>query len=255
MSRRKARDRGEQDRDHDHATDQIAYAAPTPHPALQMPIMRALTCIAILTLVFAIFAGQARADGDPASDVLAVQSLFLPWDANVPSAQQAQLQSVVRSAQHRGFPIRVAVIASETDLGSVSALWHSPQAYAELLGDELSLLFKGPLLVVMPNRFGLHDFTMPANTIRSTLSAIHAPTDSAQLAQVTITAIQRLASAAGHPLPGNSTHAAPVAAERGEGSIGALGWIVFLLGCVAIAAAWSMSLRIEPPHSRGGVSS
>lgn len=206
--------------------------------------MQALACAAILMLAAAACACCAWADGDPASDVLAVQPLFLPWDANVPVAEQAQLQAVVSSAQHSGFPIRVAVIASGADLGSVSALWRLPQQYAEFLGEELSLVYKGPLLVVMPNGFGLHGFTMPASTTSTTLAGIRAPSDGAQLAQVTITAVKRLASAAGHPLPLLGVRT--LAADGGEGSISALDWTVFLIGWAAIAAAWTVSLRLRP---------
>jgi hypothetical protein len=58
--------------------------------------------------------------------VLAAQSVFLPADAGASPAQQRQLDAVVREAAGRGFPIRVAVISSPSDLGSVSALWHRP---------------------------------------------------------------------------------------------------------------------------------
>lgn len=207
-----------------------------------------LCCTAVLTLAGAAFAGSARADGDPASDVLATQSLFLPWDANVPSAQQARLESVVASAAHHGFPIRVALIASASDLGSVTALWGAPVEYAQFLGEELSLVFKGPLLVVMPHGFGLHGFSQAPATLESALAGIRAPTDGAQLAEVTIMAIERLAAAGGHALPASaaSATAAVSAGGGGEGSIGAGDWIVFLLGCVAIAAAWAASLRARP---------
>ncbi|MBV9006759.1 MAG: hypothetical protein JO181_18980, partial [Solirubrobacterales bacterium] len=43
-------------------------------------------------------AAPARADGDPASDVLATQLLYLPQDAGVPAAQQAQLGALLQTA-------------------------------------------------------------------------------------------------------------------------------------------------------------
>ncbi len=60
------------------------------------------------------------------------------------------------AAAKSGYPLRVAVIASPADLGSVTPLWRQPQAYAGFLGEELSLLYKGTLLVVMPDGFGLY---------------------------------------------------------------------------------------------------
>ena len=54
---------------------------------------RALLVAVFVGLAFALavsagwLASQARADGDPASDVLASQSLFLPGDAGIPAAR------------------------------------------------------------------------------------------------------------------------------------------------------------------------
>lgn len=202
-------------------------------------------------LTATILAGSARADGDPASDVLASQALFLPWDANMSAGQQASLAGVVASAQRHDFPIHVALIASAEDLGSVSGLWRLPQQYAEFLGQELSLIYKGPLLVVMPNGFGLHGLT--ADTLSATLSGIHIPINGAQLAQVAIMAIDRLASATGHPLPRASASLAAIPSHGNERSAGTVSWVVFLVGCLLIAAAWTASLRVRPLRTlRGG---
>lgn len=75
--------------------------------------------------------------------MLAVQALFLPEDAGLPRQQQAQLSALLASAQQRGYQLRVAVSASPTDLGWVTALWQQPEAYARFLGLELSLAYKG----------------------------------------------------------------------------------------------------------------
>ena len=117
---------------------------------------RAVALLALLAVAFAVHAATARADGDPASDVLATQALFLPQDADVPAAQAAQLGSLLRAAAYAGYPIRVALIASASDLGSVTELWRKPQTYARFLGQELGLVYKGPLVVVMPNGVGIN---------------------------------------------------------------------------------------------------
>ncbi|HEX4281231.1 MAG TPA: hypothetical protein VHZ27_10725, partial [Solirubrobacteraceae bacterium] len=52
---------------------------------------RLLSSAAILALAIGLIASSALADGDPASDVLATQPLFLPQDAGIPLAQQNQL--------------------------------------------------------------------------------------------------------------------------------------------------------------------
>jgi len=74
----------------------------------------------MLALACGSFATAARADGDPASDVLATQSVFLPQDAGIPIAQQGQLTSLLWASSSSGYPIRVAIIATKSDLGSVT---------------------------------------------------------------------------------------------------------------------------------------
>jgi len=98
----------------------------------------------------------ARADGDPASDVLLSQTLFLPHDAGLSATQQAALSALLAAAKRGGLPVRVAVIPNSYDLGSVLALWQKPSTYARFLGIELSLVYKQALLVVMPNGVGLN---------------------------------------------------------------------------------------------------
>jgi hypothetical protein len=48
-------------------------------------------------------------------------------------------------AQRVGSHLRVAIIASAADLGSVTALWRQPQSYARLVGPEC-LRINWPLL-------------------------------------------------------------------------------------------------------------
>ncbi|MGB8879815.1 MAG: hypothetical protein WCD11_26125, partial [Solirubrobacteraceae bacterium] len=98
----------------------------------------------------------AAADGDPGSDVLVYQPLFLASDAGISVSEQVKLGGLLQDAQRAGFPIRVAIISSPSDLGAVTALWQKPQTYAHFLGIELSLTYIGRLLVVMPNGFGFN---------------------------------------------------------------------------------------------------
>jgi cytochrome oxidase Cu insertion factor (SCO1/SenC/PrrC family) len=121
--------------------------------------MKATALVLLLAVMLAAagaVAPAARADGDPASDVLVSQALFVPADAGLSSRQQAQLSSFLAAAKGSGLQVRVAVIPDAYDLGSVAALWRKPGAYAEFLGIELSLVYKQALLVVMPNGVGLH---------------------------------------------------------------------------------------------------
>ena len=63
----------------------------------------------------------------------------------------------MRSAYARGYRVKVAVIATETDLGSIPSLFNRPNDYAKFLGQELQLYYIGPLLIVMPTGYGIYD--------------------------------------------------------------------------------------------------
>jgi hypothetical protein len=106
-----------------------------------------LACLALAPL--------ARADGDPASDYLLSQPVFLPPDVVMGKADAERLTSAVAEAKKKGFEIRVAVLGTLYDMGSVGALYKKPQRYAIFLGQELKFVYKGRLLVVMPNGFGV----------------------------------------------------------------------------------------------------
>jgi hypothetical protein len=124
-------------------------------------------------LVVVVSPSPARADGDPASDVLVNQSLFLPADAAAPVPAQLRLVSVLDAARRAGLPIRVAIISSRSDMGSVSALWDQPRAYTRSLGFELSLTGRERLLVVMPNGVGFYETGHSAAAIDDRVGRIH----------------------------------------------------------------------------------
>jgi len=113
------------------------------------PLAAALALVGPLT--------GARADGDPASDYLLVQSTFLsPFDGHASSASQAALISLVAEAQKQGLPLKVAVIVTPYDLGSVPMLFRKPEEYASFLGQEDYYYWKDELIVVMPNGYGIY---------------------------------------------------------------------------------------------------
>jgi hypothetical protein len=101
-------------------------------------------------------ASSALADGDPASDFLSARDYFTPFPP--PSAQAtSSLLSAIDAVKARGDRVKVAVIATKTDLGSVPSLYGQPAAYAKFLATELSAFYRGPLLVVMPAGFGFSE--------------------------------------------------------------------------------------------------
>jgi hypothetical protein len=197
----------------------------------------ALALLLMLALASVSPAPAAWADGDPASDVLTTQTLFLPQDAVLPVKEQVQLAGLIGEAAHSGYPIRVALIASATDLGSITELWRQPQNYAMFLGQELSFVYTGPLLVVMPDGFGVYHVPTAG---RAALA--HAPTGQG-LGIDALTAIRSLAAAAGHPL---ALPASGGSAGAGAGGSSTTPWIALIAGALVIAAAWTASLRARP---------
>ena len=203
---------------------------------------RSVPALAAVAMLMLVAAPPASADGDPASDVLAQQSLFLPQDAGLSPRRQAELAGLVQEASRSGYPIKVAVVASVTDLGSVTALWNQPQLYARFLGQELSLVYRGPLVVVMPTGIGLSVLdTKRATTGNRALAGLRrsAQTD---LGPAAAAAIRRLAATAGINL------ATPVASGRGHpAATDGAGWLAFAIGAVLIVVTWTLSLRARPP--------
>ena len=198
-----------------------------------------------LTALIALWGSSlARADGDPASDVLAQQTVFLPQDAGLSASAQTRLAALVEAATRAGYQVRVAVIASSSDLGSVTELWGQPQNYAKFLGQELSLVYHGDVLVVMPGGVGVYSINRPTAAKPSPLAGMQAG-GAAGLSGLAITAVERLAAAAGHPV----TAPTGVTAAVGHGSADVTAWIVFALGACLIALAWSASLRARPPRT------
>jgi hypothetical protein len=162
---------------------------------------RALFLCVLVTLVGA-GAGVARADGDPASDWLITKDAFIPPDAGVPVAYSNQLGAVLADAKARGFEVRVALIASKYDLGSVPVLYGEPQRYAPFLSQEDRFIYRGRILTVMPNGLGFarNGQTVPAAT--AVLRRIPAPGKSgAAMASAATHAVIQLAAQSGVVVP------------------------------------------------------
>jgi hypothetical protein len=112
--------------------------------------------VAFLSAALAASTSTALADGDPASDFLVGTDVYLPFPA--PSAETGRaLLTQVASVYAAGYRIKVAVIATRSDLGSVTSLMGHPTVYAHFLGAELPSIYVGPLLIVMQSGFGIYD--------------------------------------------------------------------------------------------------
>ena len=154
--------------------------------------------VAVLAAVLALAATTiARADGDPASDLLLTQKVFLPYDARISATRTEQLAALASDAAREGYPIRIALIASPVDLGSVTALWAKPQQYAKFLAAEVSFAYRGRLLIVMPQGLGTYQLGHPSGPQRHALASVKLEPGANGLAATAITAVERLAAARG----------------------------------------------------------
>ena len=200
------------------------------------------------------FVSVARADGDPASDYLVARQVFVSSQEVVESPAQRELLATVGAANRAGFAIRVAIISSDYDLGSITALWRRPGVYARFLGLELSAGYRGRLLVVMPNGFG---FNWPAHSGRSASRLLAnvpltSSTEDALLLSA-LAAVRALAAADGITLPsarqiGQPRHAGALA---GGGVIWLpiIGALVVLAVLVVLGRRWR-GRRVGPRLQR-----
>jgi hypothetical protein len=124
----------------------------------------------------------------------------VPFNAPIPKADVERLNTVIESARRNGYPIKVALIGAPPDLGSAFTLWGKPQQYSRFLGQELVFLYKGRLLVVMPNGYGFSRGGK-ATPEASTLAGLKVTPGPAGLTDSAVRAVARLAAAAGHPIP------------------------------------------------------
>jgi hypothetical protein len=143
----------------------------------------------------AIAAAAALADGDPASDVLPTDSVYFPISA--PSADaQSSLSGAVSAVYSDGNRVKVAVIASVEDLGAVPSLMNKPDDYAKFLGQELMGFYVGPLLIVMPNGWGVYDGGRSVAAESGVLNGLSVNGSSVDnLVRSAATAVQRLEAA------------------------------------------------------------
>jgi hypothetical protein len=173
-------------------------------PALARLTRRGAICVAATSLLVP---AAAQANGDPASDYLLVEKVFFPFNAKVDSDAAAQLRKLLDAAAKARFPVRVAVIGARSDLGTAFSLFRKPQRYAEFLGLELSFLYPGRLLVVMPNGFGYAVNGEPDPMIEGVLKRVPPPGPGAtSQVQAATLAVQRIAAAQGRKIevPGDS---------------------------------------------------
>jgi hypothetical protein len=191
--------------------------------------------VIVVAVAACVFAGEARANGDPASDFLPVTNVFLSLTKADQHSSGRKLLALTTDAATKKFPLKVAVIATPTDLGLIQSLWKKPQPYADFLARELVAYarFHGTLVVAMPNGFGLHG---PGATpvAKRALAALPKPSTQNvdQLGDATVEAVQKVSDANGQTLT--------------AGGSGTPAWVIVLAvagGAAVITGAVFFSLR------------
>lgn len=223
----------------------------------RFPVLLCVVAAAALVPV-----APARADGDPASDVLLAQDVFFPYAPNrVSKPLEQALQTTVKRAKDRGFALKVALIADVRDLGSAGQLLREPQRYADLLTTELSLNVargrgvQGPrVLAVLPTGLGGNNLGDTAgDALEGVLPAEADGPDG--LARTAAVAIGKLTRAAGRPIVMPELPAASGVRANGGGGVPAFvlfGAPVLLLVLVVVALNARLGGLDEPARPPGG---
>jgi hypothetical protein len=168
----------------------------------------------------------ARANGDPASDVLLTQKVFFPFDATLPDSDREALQKTVDDANARGYTIRVALIPFTSDLGTAVSLWRHPQDYSKFLGSELAFVYANRLLIAQPSGFGFYNHGKPVAKEQRVLAKVAVGKTPAELTKSATAAVRALAAADGIALPATKTKST---ATRDRLIIAASGLLILLI--------------------------
>jgi hypothetical protein len=198
--------------------------------------------VAALT-ISALLADRALADGDPASDILYAQDVFLPYVHPVSKPAAVRLQKVVAASRRGHYPVKVALISGPSDLGVVPGLFGQPQNYARFMTEEMRGQIVDPVLVVMPDGLGFAVSGRPLSLGPVTnLKPGPTPDD---LASAASTAIPKLAEANGHTLSGLPPD--PNASKGGGVSGTVIALIVFGVLALLAGALVAARRREAPP--------
>ena len=203
---------------------------------------RSVRTLAATVFVVLVSGTAARADGDPASDVLLSQNVFYPYAPAVSPSVQNRLNASAAAGCRARVPIKVALIASRADLGAVPSLFEKPQGYAEYLEQELSSTGKQPLLVVMGTGYGSAGLAPPA---QRAVASLRKPESgrSDDLARAATSAVLRIAALDGHPITD-----APGAACTGPTSqVNYRNLAIVIAALTAIAVGAVVSVRWRRP--------
>ena len=201
--------------------------------------------------------GGALGHGDPASHYLEAEPLY-PAFANRPSqAVELELLGVLQAAERRGYPVKVALVATEDDLTDDPRMLRRPQRYAEFVSRELGVL-RAPVLIVTPFGLGVSGPRMTRAEAHSLVRGLDPPTgrQGDALARAAIAGVRQLAVAGGRPLPADIPPAPMLGSDtRGSGSsdllrVAALFGVTFLVLWLSFELWTRRARRQDASHAR-----
>jgi hypothetical protein len=203
---------------------------------------------ALLLVVLAALAAVplARADGDPASDWLLSQAAFVPPDAGISGTKVKELSALLTDAKAKGYTVRVALIASRYDMGAVTILYKKPHQYAPFLSTELAFIYKGRVLVVMPNGYAIARNGKKDPLEQKVLDRLPPPARQGGLVLGAERAVQALAANAGVHVTGSIKASGGSSSNQDR-------LIIIVAGAALIVAAGGFSLwrrRAQPAPRR-----
>src|SRR4051812_5149371 len=174
--------------------------------------MRRALATAVLLAALAV-PPAAQADGDPASDVLLLQDAYTPYQPAIPKPVSDALNATLKQLRKSGYPLKVAIIATTTDLGAVPQFMGKPQPYASFLESEIAFNKPKALLVVMQNGYGTAAIKP---NIAGALTKVPKPKSNSadDLGRAAIDGVVAIGQAAGHPVP---KPALPASSSSGGG--------------------------------------
>jgi hypothetical protein len=210
-----------------------------------------LVLMAVVVVFGAGPAPGARADADPPSDLLVGAPVYYPYTPPVAASLQGALARELSALRRRGLNLKVALIATKIDLGAIPELFGKPQTYADFLDRELAFNGPQPLLVVMPDGFGVAHAGPPAGLSGLSVDARHGANG---LARSAILAAARIARAAGKPVllgPIPSPTGAPAGGSSAliPAIAGALVSLGLVIGCGLV---WRRVRRRRRRHAAPG---
>jgi hypothetical protein len=206
---------------------------------------RAALLAACAVCAFGSIVAPALGDADPPSDYLVLQDAYYPYNPKVSAGLQANLDELTARSRKAGFPIKVAIIGSPSDLGAVPQFWGHPDRYVKFLHTEIrNGPARQPLLAVMPVGYGGVDMGPKGDKVLASLPRPVAGADGE--ASAAISAVKELAAANGVQL---DTAALPKT-RKGRQSGGSL--LIFLAPLAVLALGAGVFAVVSRRRRRAG---